>query len=89
EEEDDDTEELLRELEKIKKERAEEKERQERENMELQEQKRQEEIATGNPLLHKDFSVKRSIGLALTESLDELIQAGKITPQLAMKVLVQ
>ncbi|CAG8588700.1 11566_t:CDS:2 [Ambispora gerdemannii] len=123
EDDEDDTEELLRELEKIKKERAEEKERQERENTELQEQKRQEEIATGNPLLHKDFSVKRrwdddvifknqargvddkpkkrfindtlrsdfhrNIGSALTDSLDELIMQDKITPQLAMKVLVQ
>jgi transcription initiation factor TFIIA small subunit len=29
-----------------------------------------------------------SIGMALTDSLDELIQSGHINPQLAMKVLV-
>ncbi|ORX93262.1 Cwf15/Cwc15 cell cycle control protein [Basidiobolus meristosporus CBS 931.73] len=60
---DDDTAELLRELEKIKKERAEEKERLEKERAMEEENKRQEQIATGNPLLNlgesKDFSVKR------------------------------
>ncbi|ELU36719.1 transcription initiation factor IIA, gamma subunit domain-containing protein [Rhizoctonia solani AG-1 IA] len=30
-----------------------------------------------------------SIGIALTDSLDELITSGSITPQLAMKVLAQ
>lgn len=30
-----------------------------------------------------------SIGTALTDSLDDLIQTGQITPQLAMRVLVQ
>lgn len=30
-----------------------------------------------------------SIGMALTDSLDELITDGSITPQLAMKVLMQ
>ncbi|CAH1766583.1 10036_t:CDS:2 [Entrophospora sp. SA101] len=30
-----------------------------------------------------------SLGIALTESLDDFIQAGQITPQLAMKVLLQ
>lgn len=30
-----------------------------------------------------------SIGMALTDSLDELITSGSITPQLAMKVLQQ
>jgi len=30
-----------------------------------------------------------SIGMALTDSLDELITSGAITPQLAMKVLMQ
>jgi hypothetical protein len=30
-----------------------------------------------------------SIGMALTDSLDELITSGAITPQLAMKVLQQ
>ncbi|TPX49199.1 hypothetical protein SeMB42_g01320 [Synchytrium endobioticum] len=65
----DDTAELLRELEKIKRERAEEKERQDRERSEAEEKLRQEQIASGNPLLNlpsastssapKDFSVKR------------------------------
>ncbi|KAK9712423.1 complexed with cef1p [Basidiobolus ranarum] len=63
EDDDDDTAELLRELEKIKKERAEEKERLENERALEEESKRQEQIATGNPLLNlgesKDFSVKR------------------------------
>ncbi|CAG8630577.1 6357_t:CDS:2, partial [Dentiscutata heterogama] len=46
-------------LEKIKKERAEEKERMELEKMESAERQRQEEAMNGNPLLRKDFSVKR------------------------------
>ncbi|GAA5824115.1 hypothetical protein JCM3770_003788 [Rhodotorula araucariae] len=48
----DETAELLRELEKIKKERAEEKERQERERAADEQVSRDEEIATGNPLLN-------------------------------------
>ncbi|KAF0514313.1 Cwf15/Cwc15 cell cycle control protein [Gigaspora margarita] len=59
EEEEDDTAALLLELEKIKKERAEEKERMELEKMESAERQRQEEAMNGNPLLRKDFSVKR------------------------------
>ena len=34
-------------------------------------------------------AVAVSIGMALTDSLDELITSGAITPQLAMKVLQQ
>jgi len=48
----DETAELLRELEKIKRERAEEKARLERENSVNVERARDEEIATGNPLLN-------------------------------------
>ncbi|KPV78215.1 uncharacterized protein RHOBADRAFT_47859 [Rhodotorula graminis WP1] len=48
----DETAELLRELEKIKRERAEEKERQERERAANEQVSRDEEIATGNPLLN-------------------------------------
>ncbi|GAA5837447.1 hypothetical protein JCM9279_005692 [Rhodotorula babjevae] len=48
----DETAELLRELEKIKRERAEEKERQERERAANEQVSRNEEIATGNPLLN-------------------------------------
>jgi Transcription initiation factor IIA, gamma subunit, helical domain len=33
--------------------------------------------------------LSRRIGMALTDSLDELITSGAITPQLAMKVLQQ
>ena len=65
----DDTAELLRELEKIKRERADEKERLERERLEEESKQREEQIASGNPLLSlssasssaapKDFSVKR------------------------------
>ncbi|CAB5378795.1 Cwf15/Cwc15 cell cycle control protein [Rhizophagus irregularis] len=57
--EEDDALALQHELEKIRKERAEEKERQELENLEEDERKKQEEALTGNPLLNKDFSVKR------------------------------
>ena len=35
------------------------------------------------------YAVTYSIGMALTDSLDELITSGAITPQLAMKVLQQ
>lgn len=66
---DDDTAELLRELEKIKRERAEEKERAERERLEREQEEREKEIAMGNPLLPvsgsvatssaSDFTVKR------------------------------
>ncbi len=35
------------------------------------------------------YAVNCSIGMALTDSLDELITSGAITPQLAMKVLQQ
>ncbi|RIA91262.1 Pre-mRNA-splicing factor Cwf15/Cwc15 [Glomus cerebriforme] len=59
EDEEDDMIALQHELEKIRKERAEEKERQELESLETDERKRQEEALTGNPLLNKDFSVKR------------------------------
>jgi protein CWC15 len=56
--ESDDEQELLIELEKIKRERAEEKKKQE----ELQQQAREREIAYGNPLLNpkRDFVVKKS-----------------------------
>ncbi|KZS97112.1 transcription initiation factor IIA gamma subunit [Sistotremastrum niveocremeum HHB9708] len=36
-----------------------------------------------------EFYRGSSIGMALTDSLDELITSGQITPQLAMKVLLQ
>ncbi|KAF8699883.1 Transcription initiation factor IIA subunit, partial [Rhizoctonia solani] len=36
-----------------------------------------------------EFYRGSSIGIALTDSLDELITSGSITPQLAMKVLAQ
>ncbi|KIY51465.1 Cwf15/Cwc15 cell cycle control protein [Fistulina hepatica ATCC 64428] len=52
ESDEDDTDELLRELEKIKRERAEEKARQEREVSATQAAEREAEIATGNPLLN-------------------------------------
>jgi len=35
------------------------------------------------------FFISHRIGMALTDSLDELITSGAITPQLAMKVLQQ
>lgn len=77
--EEDETAELLRELEKIKKERAEQRERevlepccsafvtsakcehQEREKEAEEQEKREHDIALGNPLLNptKDFSVRR------------------------------
>ena len=51
-EEEDDTAELLRELEKIKRERAEEKARQEAEENAQQSADREAEVATANPLLN-------------------------------------
>ncbi|GAA5938533.1 hypothetical protein JCM10213_006957 [Rhodosporidiobolus nylandii] len=56
----DETAELLRELEKIKKERAEEKARQERERAETDQVSREEEIATGNPLLNLQAALGHS-----------------------------
>ena len=56
---DDDTAELMRELEKIKRERAEQKEKAEQEKEAQEAALREEEILTGNPLLHQDFTVKR------------------------------
>ncbi|GJN92187.1 hypothetical protein Rhopal_005217-T1 [Rhodotorula paludigena] len=56
----DETAELLRELEKIKKERAEEKERQERERAATEQVSRDEEIATGNPLLNLQAALGHS-----------------------------
>lgn len=58
--EEDETAELLRELEKIKKERAEQREKEEREKAAAEEEKREVDIARGNPLLNPDaFAVKR------------------------------
>jgi protein CWC15 len=62
EEDEDDTEELMRELEKIKRERAQEKEQAALNEQAEYEQKKQEQMMTGNPLLRlgqDDFSVKR------------------------------
>ncbi|GAA5922383.1 hypothetical protein JCM1841_003091 [Sporobolomyces salmonicolor] len=56
----DETAELLRELEKIKKERAEEKERLERERAANEQVSREEEIATGNPLLNLQAALGHS-----------------------------
>ncbi|KAL9087616.1 MAG: hypothetical protein Q9165_006540 [Trypethelium subeluteriae] len=65
-EEDDDSDEedeeavLMRELEKIKKERAEQKAKEDAERAAKEEEKREFDIARGNPLLNpKDFSVRR------------------------------
>ncbi|CAD6565781.1 MAG: complexed with cef1p [Alectoria sarmentosa] len=49
--EEDETAELLRELEKIKRERAEQKEKEEREKAAVEQEKRENDIALGNPLL--------------------------------------
>ncbi|PTU18549.1 hypothetical protein P175DRAFT_0503346 [Aspergillus ochraceoroseus IBT 24754] len=52
--------ELMRELEKIKKERLEQKEKEERERAAEEEEKREYDIARGNPLLNPtDFNMKR------------------------------
>ena len=59
-EDEDDEEVLLRELEKIKKERAEQREKEERENASVELEKREFDIARGNPLLNSEsFSVRR------------------------------
>lgn len=39
--------------------------------------------------LEAESLMQHRIGMALTDSLDELITSGAITPQLAMKVLQQ
>lgn len=58
--EEDETAELMREFEKIKKERAEQKAREEAELAAEEQEKREENIALGNPLLNpKAFNVKR------------------------------
>lgn len=49
--EEDETAELLRELEKIKRERAEQKEKEEREKAAIEQDQREKDIALGNPLL--------------------------------------
>ncbi|PUU72655.1 Pre-mRNA-splicing factor Cwf15/Cwc15 [Tuber borchii] len=62
EDEEDETAELLRELEKIKKERAEQREREERERAVEEQEKKEYDIARGNPLLNPsatDFKLKR------------------------------
>ncbi|RJE25077.1 hypothetical protein PHISCL_02612 [Aspergillus sclerotialis] len=59
-EEEDEAAELMRELEKIKKERQEQKEKEEQERAAEAEEKREYDIARGNPLLNaEDFSMKR------------------------------
>ncbi|TEY51161.1 hypothetical protein BOTCAL_0270g00080 [Botryotinia calthae] len=57
----DETAELQRELEKIKRERAEKREQEERERLAAEEAEREHDIALGNPLLNakSDFNVKR------------------------------
>ncbi|GAA5823428.1 hypothetical protein JCM5353_002144 [Sporobolomyces roseus] len=67
----DETAELLRELEKIKKERAEEKERQERERAATEQTSREEEIATGNPLLNLQAALGASPSTMSTVSRSE------------------
>ncbi|EXJ93064.1 hypothetical protein A1O3_01620 [Capronia epimyces CBS 606.96] len=58
--EEDETAELMRELEKIKRERAEQKAREEAEQAKEAQDRREEDIALGNPLLNpKAFNVKR------------------------------
>ncbi|OAL72350.1 pre-mRNA splicing factor cwc15 [Trichophyton violaceum] len=58
--EEDETAELMRELEKIKRERAEQREREEQEQAAKEQEKRETEIARGNPLLNpQDFNIKR------------------------------
>ncbi|KAI6101422.1 Cwf15 Cwc15 cell cycle control protein [Pisolithus croceorrhizus] len=65
-EEEDDTDELLRELEKIKRERAEEKARQEREESAAKAAVREAEIATSNPLLNLAAALGQSPGVNTT-----------------------
>jgi len=65
-EEEDDTDELLRELEKIKRERAEEKVRQEREQSAAQAAVREIEIASSNPLLNLAAALGQTPGINTT-----------------------
>lgn len=46
-------------------------------------------LSSISPMLLQKKPWRFSIGMALTDSLDELITSGAITPQLAMKVLQQ
>ncbi|KIK97162.1 hypothetical protein PAXRUDRAFT_247179 [Paxillus rubicundulus Ve08.2h10] len=66
EDDDDDTDELLRELEKIKRERAEEKARVDREQSSSQAAAREAEIATSNPLLNLAAALGQSSGVNTT-----------------------
>ncbi|KIJ15657.1 hypothetical protein PAXINDRAFT_155626 [Paxillus involutus ATCC 200175] len=66
EEEEDDTDELLRELEKIKRERAEEKARVDREQSASQAAAREAEIATSNPLLNLAAALGQAPGVNTT-----------------------
>ena len=65
-EEEDETAELLRELERIKRERAEEKERLEREQNAKTQMAREEEIATANPLLNLAAALGQNTGVNTT-----------------------
>ena len=64
--EEDDTAELMRELERIKRERAEEKERLEREQNASAQKAREEEIATANPLLNLAAALGQNTGVNTT-----------------------
>ena len=64
--EEDDTAELLRELEKIKRERAEEKERLEREQNASANAEREAQIATSNPLLNLAAALGQTPGINTT-----------------------
>lgn len=45
--------------------------------------------ASAWPVMNYELYRRSTLGLALTDSLDELIQNQQLTPQLAMKVLYQ
>jgi hypothetical protein len=47
------------------------------------------ELKRSNVFILSLLFLSHRIGMALTDSLDELITSGAITPQLAMKVLQQ
>ncbi|KAH9822696.1 transcription initiation factor IIA, gamma subunit, helical domain-containing protein [Melampsora americana] len=46
-------------------------------------------ISSNNPTPYFELYRRSSVGLALTDALDELIQSGHINPQLALTVLKQ
>ena len=87
--EEDDTAELMRELERIKRERAEEKERLEREQNASVQKAREEEIATANPLLNLAAALGQNTGVNTTApgtfAVKRRWDDGEINPKISLR----